>query len=99
MVLEIAHITVKPGMEKAFEEGAAKAVAAFRRAKGCKGMEVQRSIEKPALYRLFITWETLEDHTEGFRGSDNWKEWRSHVQHCFDGTPHVEHTRQVLKGF
>ena len=99
MVLEIAHITVKAGMEKAFEEGVAKAASVFKRAKGCKGMELQRSIEKPSLYRLFVTWETLEDHTVGFRGSEDFQEWRSHVGHCFDGTPQVEHTQRVVKGF
>jgi heme-degrading monooxygenase HmoA len=99
MVLEIAHFYVKPGMEKAFEEGAAKAAAAFKRAKGCKGMELHRTVEKPNLYRLLVQWETLEDHTEGFRGSDNWKEWRSYVEHCWDGKPEVEHTRQVVRGF
>jgi heme-degrading monooxygenase HmoA len=99
MILEIAHITVKAGLEQAFEDGVAKAAPIFARAKGCKGMELQRSIEKPNLYRLFITWETLENHTEDFRGSDNWKEWRGLVAHCFEGTPEVEHTRQAVKGF
>ncbi len=99
MVLEIAHITVKPGMEAEFEAGVGKAAKVFARAKGCKGMELQRSIEKPNLYRLFVTWETLEDHTVGFRGSEDFKEWRGLVGHCFDGAPQVEHTRQVVKGF
>ena len=45
MILEIAQIEVKAGMEQAFEEGAAKAVPLFRNARGCHGMELQRSIE------------------------------------------------------
>ena len=99
MVLEIAHITVKAGMEKDFESGVAKAAPVFARAKGCKGMELQRSIEKPNLYRLFVKWDTLENHTVDFRGSEDFKEWRGLVGHCFDGTPQVEHTEQVVKGF
>ena len=53
MILEIAQIEVKAGMEAAFEEGVTKAAPIFQRARGCKGMELQRSLEQPARYRLF----------------------------------------------
>ena len=76
MILEIAQIDVKPGMEAEFEAGVAKAAPLFRRAKGCGGLELQRSIEKPNRYRLLVRWETLEDHTVAFRGSDDFQEWR-----------------------
>ncbi len=99
MILEIAQIAVKPGLEAAFEEGVRKAAPLFRRAKGCHGLELQRSIEKPARYRLFVRWETLENHTVDFRGSEDFKAWRELVGHCFDGAPEVEHTSQVVKGF
>jgi heme-degrading monooxygenase HmoA len=99
MVWEIARITVKPGMEQAFEEGATQAVPLFRNAKGCLGMELQRSIETPSGYRLVVQWETLEDHTVHFRGSEDFQKWRALVSHCFDGPPEVEHTNQVVSGF
>jgi hypothetical protein len=54
MVLEIAQIDVKPGMEAEFEAGVAKAAPIFRRAKGCTAMAVQRSVEKPSRYRLLL---------------------------------------------
>ena len=76
MVLEIAQIDVKPGMENDFEAGVQKAVPLFRRAKGCKSVELQRSVEKPERYRLFVQWETLENHTVDFRGSADFAEWR-----------------------
>jgi len=99
MILEIAQIGIKPGMEAAFEEGVAKAGPVFKRAKGCKGMELHRSIEKPSRYRLFVRWDTLENHTVDFRGSADFQEWRKLVAHCFDGTPEVEHTEQKIKAF
>jgi heme-degrading monooxygenase HmoA len=98
MVLEIAQIDVKPGMESEFEAGANKAVPLFQRAKGCKGMELQRSVEHPNRYRLFVKWETLENHTVDFRGSADFQEWRKLVAHCFEQAPQVEHTRQVVHG-
>ena len=99
MVLEIAQIDVKPGMEAEFEAGVAKATPVFRRAKGCTAMVLQRSIERPSRYRLFVTWETVEDHTVGFRNSPEFQDWRGLVSHCFASPPEVEHVRQVVQGF
>ena len=99
MILEIAHIDVKPGMEAEFEAGVAQAAPVFRRTKGCTGLALQRSIEKPARYRLFIKWETVENHTVDFRGSSDFGEWRKLVAHCFAAPPEVEHVREVVTGF
>jgi heme-degrading monooxygenase HmoA len=99
MILEIAQIDVKPGLEGDFEAGVAKAAPVFQRAKGCHGMELQRGIEQPSRYRLFVKWETLENHTVDFRGSADFQEWRKLVGHCFATAPEVEHWREVAKGF
>ena len=99
MILEIAQIDVKPGMENDFEAGVTNATPLFKRAKGCKGMVLQRSHEKPQRYRLFVQWETLENHTVDFRGSPDFSEWRKLVGHCFVSPPEVEHVREVVKGF
>ncbi len=99
MFVEIAQIEVKPGLEAEFEAGVAKAAPLFRRAKGCSGMELQRSVEKPSRYRLFVRWETVENHTIDFRGSADFQEWRKLVGHCFATPPEVEHTRKAVAGF
>jgi|SRR5579884_2596379 quinol monooxygenase YgiN len=99
MITEVAQIDVKPGMESEFEAGVKKAAPIFQRAKGCRGMELRRSIEKPSRYRLFINWETVENHTVDFRGSADFQEWRKLVGHCFASPPEVEHVTQVMRGF
>jgi quinol monooxygenase YgiN len=99
MITEIAQIEIKPGMETEFENGAKSAVPIFQRAKGCHGMELRRSIEKPTRYRLFVTWETVENHNVDFRGSTDFQEWRKLVGHCFASPPEVEHVRQIMRGF
>jgi quinol monooxygenase YgiN len=96
MILEIAQIDIKPGMESEFEAGVKAAAPIFKRAKGCHGLELQRSIEKPARYRLFVEWETVENHTIDFRGSPDFQEWRKLVGHCFAAPPEVEHTTLVM---
>jgi heme-degrading monooxygenase HmoA len=96
MVTEIAQIDVKPGMESEFENGVRRAKPLFVRAIGCDGVELHRSIEKPQCYRLLIQWNTLENHTVDFRGSEDFKAWRALVGHCFASPPQVEHTTIVI---
>jgi heme-degrading monooxygenase HmoA len=96
MITEIAQIDVKPGTEKDFEAACAKARPLFLRAKGSKGIELHRSIEKPQRYRLLAKWETLENHTVDFRGSEDFAAWRALVGSYFASPPEVEHTETVL---
>src|SRR6202162_5878101 len=99
MITEIAQIDVKPGMEAEFETGEKTAARVCQRARGCHGVKLQRSIEKPSRYRLFVKWATVENHTVDFRGSAGLPEWRRHVAHCFASPPEVEHVSEVLKAF
>ena len=96
MITEIAQIDVKPGTEKDFEAAVAKARPLFLRAKGGKGFELHKSIEKPSRYRLMAKWETLENHTVDFRGSEDFTAWRGLVGQYFAAPPEVEHTETVL---
>jgi heme-degrading monooxygenase HmoA len=92
MILEVARLVVKSGMDKEFEAGVATAAPLFARAKGCKGMELQRSVERANNYLLLVKWQTLENHTVDFRGSEDFKQWRALVGHCFAAPPDVDHT-------
>jgi heme-degrading monooxygenase HmoA len=97
MYLEIAAIEVIAGQEGAFEVAVAEAAALFLRAKGCRGMQLQRSVELPSHYRLVVKWETVEDHMVHFRQSDDFQAWRRLAGKYFASTPVVEHTQQVFK--
>ncbi|MDB6161034.1 MAG: hypothetical protein JWO04_4740 [Gammaproteobacteria bacterium] len=99
MFWEIAQIEVKAGEEAAFEAAVAKAVPLFKSARGCEGMRLHRSVEHPSRYRLVVDWDTVEDHTVHFRGSENFQEWRRLVGAHFAGPPVVEHTHRVVDGF
>jgi hypothetical protein len=62
-------------------------------------MELQRSVERPSGYGLFVQWETVENHMVDFAGSADFHEFLKLVGHCFATPPEVEHVRQVVKGF
>jgi heme-degrading monooxygenase HmoA len=99
MIHEIAHITVKPGMEAEFEAGVAKAAPLFQRARGCRSFALQREIEAPDRYRLVVGWDTVDDHMVHFRNSEDFQGWRQWVAHCFESPPQVVHVSTRLSMF
>jgi heme-degrading monooxygenase HmoA len=51
----------------------------------------------PSRYLLLVSWERLEDHTEGFRKSPEYEEWRRLLHHFYDPFPTVEHFSLVAQ--
>jgi len=56
---------------------------------------LSRCSESPSTYLLLVEWERLKDHTDGFRGSARYQEWRRLLHHFYDPFPAVEHYVQV----
>lgn len=94
MILETAALDVKPGQEAAFEAAFAEARTIIASMPGHLGHELLACIEKPSRYLLLVRWETLEDHTEGFRGSPDYQRWKALLHHFYDPFPEVEHWRE-----
>jgi heme-degrading monooxygenase HmoA len=98
MILEHADIRIDPARAAEFEEAILRgASTVIAQAKGFRGFKVNRSIESPGRYLLMIYWDTLEDHTVGFRGSDAFAQWRAIVGPFFAQPPVVEHLELVGK--
>ena len=92
MILELADIRIQPGQQAAFEQAIELGLnTVASRAKGFRGAKVNRCIETPERFVLQIFWDTLEDHTVGFRQSALFTEWRAIVGPFFAAPPHVEH--------
>lgn len=94
-VLEHAPLQVIPGQEAAFEQAFALASVIISSMKGFRWLRLERCIERSSAYLLLVEWERLEDHTEGFRGSPQYQEWRRLLHHFYDPFPTVEHYRPV----
>lgn len=92
MILEVADIQIEPGRQADFEAAAHHGLSTvFPKAKGFQGYEVRPSIESSERYLLLLRWDTLEDHTVGFRQSPGFAEWRAIVASYFVKAPFVEH--------
>ena len=98
MILELADIRIAPGQNAAFEEAIERGLrTVISHAKGFAGFKVNRGIESPERYILQIFWDTLEDHTVGFRQSEAFAQWRAIVGPFFAGPPVVEHFELVTR--
>ena len=95
MILESAVLDVKPGQALAFESAFALAERIIAASPGYVSHELQRCVEHPSRYLLLVRWRTLEDHTEGFRKSAPYQEWKRLLHHFYDPFPTVEHYRRV----
>ncbi len=99
MVLEVAILDVKENREKAFEIAFREAQTIIKGMPGYLTHQLQKCIEKPGRYILLVNWETLENHTVGFRESKQYKEWKSLLHHFYDPFPTVEHYEMVNLDF
>jgi heme-degrading monooxygenase HmoA len=95
LILEVALLDVLPDRTDEFEKAFAEASEIISSARGYLSHELQRCVEKPERYILLVRWQTLEDHTEGFRGSEAYGEWKRLLHHFYDPFPTVEHFEPV----
>jgi len=92
MILEVADIRIQPGRQAEFDEAIERGLrTVISQAKGFKGWKVNKGIESPERYLLQIFWDTLEDHTVGFREGPLFAQWRAIVGPFFASPPVVEH--------
>lgn len=91
MVFEHAVLEVIPGQETAFQASFDTAKAIISEAAGFRSLRLSRCLEKPSRYLLLVEWEKLEDHTEGFRGSTAYEDWKALLHHFYDPFPTVDH--------
>lgn len=95
MILEVAMLNVKAGKETEFEATFAKAQNIICGMKGYISHQLQKCLERPNKYVLLVNWQTLEDHTVGFRESDQYKVWKELLHHFYEPFPTVEHFQQL----
>ena len=95
MILEVAILEIKPGLAEEFETAFKTTSSIIASMSGYISHELQRCIETPNRYILLVHWQTLEDHTVGFRLSPEYQQWRSLLHNFYDPFPRVEHYQVV----
>ncbi|MGY0216573.1 antibiotic biosynthesis monooxygenase family protein [Endozoicomonadaceae bacterium StTr2] len=95
-ILEVAVLDIKAGQAEAFEAAFAEAQQIISQMKGYISHELQHCLEKPDRYILLVRWQTLEDHTVGFRESAEYQQWKQLLHHFYEPFPEVEHYQCVF---
>jgi heme-degrading monooxygenase HmoA len=91
MIVEMAILEAKPGEADAMREGLTRARDVISQASGYRGSAFHQSIERPERFVLYIQWDSVADHTEGFRKGPLFPQWRAHWAEHMGGTPDTLH--------
>jgi heme-degrading monooxygenase HmoA len=95
MILEAATLSVRAGQAPEFETAFRQASTIIGSMQGYLGHELHKCIEVDDKYLLLVRWETLDDHTIGFRGSAEYQTWKGLLHHFYEPFPVVEHYEQT----
>lgn len=95
MILEVAILNVRAGEEAAFETAFAQARRIIAAAPGCLSHELHRCHEVAGQYLLLVRWDSVASHTEGFRKSPAYAEWKRLLHHFYEPFPTVHHYEEI----
>ena len=95
-VLEHALLPVQPEDADAFAAAFAEARRHVEAVPGFRGLHLSRCVERPGTWLLLIGWDSVEAHTEGFRRSAGYAEWRALLHRFYEPFPVVEHFEPAL---
>jgi heme-degrading monooxygenase HmoA len=94
MVIEVAIFTVKAGHAEQFAAAYREARVNLTSSPGCLSVRMTRGVEDSNRFVLLVEWETLEAHTEGFRGSERFTAWRALIGPHFESAD-VQHVTDL----
>ncbi len=96
MILEVAILNIISSKSDSFVTEFRKAEKIISSIKGYISHELQYCLENEFQYILLVKWETLEDHTIGFRQSEQYQEWKQLLHHFYEPFPVVEHYQIIV---
>ncbi len=97
-VTEHGLLQIKPGQGAEFEAAIAAALPLIAGSPGFGSIRVSRCLERSDTYLLIVEWDSLAAHTEGFRGSPAYQQWRAALHHFYEPTPTIEHFTTAVAG-
>jgi quinol monooxygenase YgiN len=97
MVTELAIFTAAEGKAEELGPAILKGLDVIRQQAGCVSARVERCVEYPEQFALFVVWSSLDAHLKGFREGPFFPQWRAHIAGLFAGQPVVCHYQQLEK--
>ncbi|MEO7978043.1 antibiotic biosynthesis monooxygenase [Flavobacterium sp.] len=97
MILEAVFLYIKPHLKIQFENDFVLASQYISSINGYLGHRLEKCVEIENKYLLLVDWNTLEDHTVGFRTSEAYFEWKKMLHNYYEPFPIVEHFETVFE--
>jgi heme-degrading monooxygenase HmoA len=91
MILEVAILNVKAGLETEFEAVFTQAQQIISSMSGYIDHELKWCIENRSRCLLLVNWESVEGHTVGFLELEGHAQWRKILHHFYYSSPSVKH--------
>lgn len=89
MIIEHALLNIKHEKSQEFEAAFDEARKIIASRNGYISHELLKAKDTPDQYLLLVKWETLEDHTIGFRGSNEYQDWKVLLHHFYEPFPEI----------
>jgi quinol monooxygenase YgiN len=80
MITEYIRYLIPENRVEAFLAAYAEAQQPLAASPHCLGYDLLRCVEEPSRFVLRITWDSLDGHLKGFRGSEAFRAFFTHVQ-------------------
>ena len=96
MITEIAVLNIKKNGSEMFETAFDEAQKIISSMNGFIEHELLKCLETEDKYLLIVRWQTLENHTEDFRRSNEYNEWKNLLHHFYEPFPNVEHYKKIF---
>ncbi len=96
MITEIAVLNIKKNESNLFETAFGEAQKIISSMNGYIKHELLKCLDAEDKYMLIVRWRNIEDHTKGFRKSNEYNEWKNLLHHFYDPFPNVEHYKKIF---
>ena len=91
MIVEYIRYQIPENLSTEFEMAYEEAKEKLLRSEFCHHYEISRCVEKPESYIIRIEWNSIDDHMQGFRNSQEFKEFFVHVRPFFEQIEEMHH--------
>ncbi len=91
MIPEILRYRIASDRAAGFIEAYRRAADPLGRSPHCSGIEFMRSQQDPELFLIVIRWDSAEGHLNGFRRSEQFRDFFQHVRPYVNDILEMEH--------
>ncbi len=91
MIIEHVYLKIRPEQDRAFEAAFQQAKAVIYPMDGLNAVQLIKHVTDQHRYILMIFWDSIEHHTEGFRKSAAYQQWKALLHPFYEPMPTVEY--------